>query len=198
MHTYRPPLQVPDTNHPPGPPQLITAAYRREYFANVLRKPVSFFDDEGRSAGALTALLATDPSQLQQLLGPNMAFVTISLLSVCGCLAVAFCFGWKLTAAALSCAMPLALAAGFLRLRCEKGLERDALLVFAESARFAAESVGAIRTVTALTLEGRVAGRYETLLQEHVGRAFRKLRWATVVFAASDALPLLCMAFVLW
>ncbi|KAK7912252.1 hypothetical protein PG985_014733 [Apiospora marii] len=177
---------------------LITTTYRRDYFANILRKPVSFFDAEGHTAGALTALLATDPSQLQQLLGTNMAFVTISLLSVCGCLAIAFYFGWKLTAVALSCAMPLALAAGFFRIRCERGLERDTLRVFAESARFAAESVGAIRTVTALTLEGRIAGKYEQLLEEHVGRAFRRLRWATVVFAASDALPLLCMAFVLW
>lgn len=127
-----------------------------------------------------------------------MAFVTISLLSVAGCLAIAFYFGWKLTAIALSCAMPLALAAGFFRIRCEKSLERDNLQVFAESAKFATESVGAIRTVTALTLEDRIARKYERLLQEHVGRAFRKLRWATVVFAASDALPLLCMAFVLW
>ncbi|KAK7959090.1 ABC multidrug transporter [Apiospora aurea] len=177
---------------------LVTTAYRREYFTNIISKPVSFFDAEGHSAGALTALLATDPAQLQQLLGTNMAFVTISLLSVTGCLAIAFYFGWKLTAVALSCAMPLALAAGFFRIRCEKALERDNLQVFAESARFATESVGAIRTVTALTLEERIAGRYERLLQEHVGRAFRKLRWATVVFAASDALPLLCMAFVLW
>ncbi|KAK8045809.1 hypothetical protein PG996_013873 [Apiospora saccharicola] len=177
---------------------LITTAYRREYFSNILHKPVSFFDGEGHSAGALTALLATDPSQLQQLLGTNMAFVTISLLSVCGCLAVAFYFGWKLTAVALSCAMPLALAAGFFRIRCEKALERDTLQVFAESAQFATESVGAIRTVTALTLEDCIAGKYERLLQEHVGRAFGRLRWATVVFAASDALPLLCMAFVLW
>ncbi|KAK8036285.1 spermidine/putrescine import ATP-binding protein potA [Apiospora rasikravindrae] len=177
---------------------LITSAYRREYFANIISKPVSFFDGEGHSAGALTALLATDPAQLQQLLGTNMAFVTISLLSVTGCLAIAFYFGWKLTAVALSCAMPLALAAGFFRIRCEKALERDNLQVFAESAKFATESVGAIRTVTALTLEDRIARKYETLLQDHVGRAFRKLRWATIVFAASDALPLLCMAFVLW
>ncbi|KAK8116959.1 ABC transporter family protein [Apiospora kogelbergensis] len=177
---------------------LITSVYRREYFHNIISKPVSFFDGEGHSAGALTALLATDPAQLQQLLGTNMAFVTISMLSVAGCLAIAFYFGWKLTAIALSCAMPLALAAGFFRIRCEKSLERDTLAVFAESAKFATESVGAIRTVTALTLEDSIARKYETLLQEHVGRAFRKLRWATIVFAASDALPLLCMAFVLW
>ncbi|KAK8062991.1 ABC multidrug transporter, partial [Apiospora hydei] len=139
---------------------LITSAYRREYFANIISKPVSFFDAEDHSAGALTALLAMDPAQLQQLLGTNMAFVTISLLSVTGCLAIAFYFGWKLTAVALSCAMPLALAAGFFRIRCEKALERDNLRVFAESARFATESVGAIRTVTALTLEDRIARRY--------------------------------------
>ncbi|KAI1339085.1 ABC transporter-like protein [Xylariaceae sp. FL0016] len=176
----------------------ITSTYRSEYFQNIIAKPVSWFDGDGCSIGALTGLLVSDPSQLQQLLGTNMAFAIISIFSVIGCLTISFYFGWKLTLVALSCAMPLALGAGFFRVRVEKGFEAMNLKVFAESAKFATESVGAIRTVTALTLEDSISTSYEELLQDHVKKAFKRARLATIVYSASDSLPLLCMAFVLW
>ncbi|KAI8626309.1 ABC transporter-like protein [Xylariaceae sp. FL1651] len=176
----------------------ITSTYSLEYFENIVSKTVAWFDGEGRSIGALTGLVATDPTQLQQLLGTNITFAIISILSVIGCLVISFYFGWKLTLVALSSAMPLALGAGFFRIRVEKRFEMMNIKVFAESAKFATESVGAIRTVTALTLEDTICQRYEELLQDHVTMAFKRARFATLVFSASDSLPLLAMAFVLW
>jgi len=70
--------------------------------------------------------------------------------------------------------------------------------VFAESSQFAAESIGAFRTVTSLTLEDMICHRYGVLLQDHVNKAFRKGRFSTLVFAASDSIPLLCMALAFW
>ncbi|KAL7624970.1 hypothetical protein AAE478_004184 [Parahypoxylon ruwenzoriense] len=176
----------------------ITSVYRREYFQNIISKRVAWFDGEGRSIGALTGIVASDPTQLQQFLGTNMSFAAISIFTVIGCLIISFYFGWKLTIVALSSAMPLALAAGFFRIRVEKKFEAMNQKIFAESAKFATESVGAIRTVTALTLEDGICRRYEDLLEAHVQKAFKRARIATMVFSASDSLPLLCMAFVLW
>lgn len=164
----------------------------------MISKPVSWFDKEESKQGSLTSRLAADSTALQQLLGNNMAFVVIAILSVSGCMAVAFYFGWKLTAIALSCAMPLAIAAGFFRSRVEKKFQKMNSRVFAESAKFATESMGAIRTVTALTLEDTICRRYEKLLDDHLHMAYRKARVATILFSASDAVPLLCMAFILW
>ncbi|KAF2973302.1 hypothetical protein GQX73_g319 [Xylaria multiplex] len=176
----------------------ITSAYRLEYFRNIVSKTVAWFDGDGRSVGALTGIVATDPTQLQQLLGTNITFTLISILSVAGCLIISFYFGWKLALVAFSSATPLALGAGFYRIRVEKRFEVMNLKVFAESAKFATESVGAIRTVTALTLEDMICQRYEDLLRNHVKEAFKGARFATLIFAASDSLPLLAMAFVLW
>ncbi|KAJ8123291.1 hypothetical protein ONZ43_g725 [Nemania bipapillata] len=176
----------------------ITSAYRLEYFQNIISKTVAWFDGEGRSVGALTGLVASDPTQLQELLGTNITFTIISILSVVGCLIISFYFGWKLTLVAFASAMPLALGAGFYRIRVEKRFESMNLKVFAESAKFATESVGAIRTVTALTLEDIICQRYEQLLRNHVKEAFKRARFATLIFSASDSLPLLAMAFVLW
>lgn len=71
-------------------------------------------------------------------------------------------------------------------------------VVFAESGKFASEAIGAFRTVSSLTLESEICSRYEELLRKHTEDAFRKARWSTLVFAASDSSALLCMAFILW
>ncbi|PVH85767.1 ABC transporter-like protein [Cadophora sp. DSE1049] len=179
-------------------PQHITSTYRREYFANVLKKPISFYDSEENSIGSLTSRMATDPTQLQQLLGINMAFVVISIFNTLGCLVLSFHFGWKLTLAAVITSMPIILAAGFFRFRFETQFEKMNYAVFAESSKFATESIGAFRTVSSLTLESEICGRYQKLLEEHIWNAFRKAGISTLVFALSDSIPLLCMAFVLW
>ncbi|RYP43159.1 hypothetical protein DL768_010052 [Monosporascus sp. mg162] len=149
----------------------IASTYKREYFEGMISKAVSWFDGEGHSIGTLAGLLANDPVQLHQLLGINMAFVATSVLSVTGCLIIAFYFGWKLTLVALVSAMPLAMAAGFFRVRTEKALEKMNLEIFATSAKWATESIAANRTVTALTMEDRICDRYEKLLQDHVNIA---------------------------
>ncbi|KAL1843116.1 hypothetical protein VTJ49DRAFT_3063 [Mycothermus thermophilus] len=176
----------------------ITHHYRLQYLTSILSKPISFFDHPAHSVGALTAQLATDPTQLQELVGTNMAFVVISLLNVVGCLALAFYFGWKLTLVTLVSSMPLIMAAAFFRVRYEARFETMNNAVFAESARFATEAIGAFRTVSALTLEESIVERYDTLLREHVRKAFWKSGWATLVFAAADSVALVCMAFVIW
>ncbi|OCL14368.1 ABC transporter-like protein [Glonium stellatum] len=176
----------------------ITSAYRREYFENVLSKDVAFYDDEDNSVGALSARMANDPTQLQQLLGINMAFVFISIFNVVGCIAISFYFGWKLTLLTVCSSMPVILVAGFFRIRFETQFEKMNWEVFAESSKFATEAIGAIRTVTSLTLENTICERYERLLQNHVKNAFRKARFSTLIFAVSDSIGLLCMAFALW
>ncbi|KAK0743062.1 P-loop containing nucleoside triphosphate hydrolase protein [Schizothecium vesticola] len=176
----------------------ITHHYRGEYFTNILAKSVAFFDAEDHSVGALTARLATDPSQLQELLGTNMAFVIISVLNVVGCVIISFYFGWKLTIVTLCSSMPLIIAAAFFKIRYETQFERMNNKVFAESAKFATESIGAFRTVSAMTLEDTIIKRYETLLQDQIRNTLWKSSWTTMIFAVADSIVLLCMAFVLW
>lgn len=127
-----------------------------------------------------------------------MGFALISVLNVVGCLTISFYFGWKLSLVSLSSSLPIVLAAGFYRIRYETHFEKANKAVFANSAKFATEAVGACRTVAALTLEGDILTKYESLLRDHVRNAFRRARFSTLVFAGSDAMPLLCMAFVLW
>ena len=159
---------------------------------------MSYYDEESNSVGALTARIATDPTQLQQLLGINMAIVLISVFNILGCISISFYFGWKLTLLTICSSMPIILVAGFFRIRYETQFEKMNWEVFAESSKFATESIGAFRTVSSLTLESKICGRYETLLRNHTKNAFQKAKFSTLVFAISDSIAFLCMAFVLW
>lgn len=107
-------------------------------------------------------------------------------------------FGWKLTILTVFTTMPIILAAGFYRIRYESRFEKMYNDVFAESSKFASESIGAFRTVTSLTLEPAICGRYEALLTNHAQKAFQQAKYSTLIFAMSDSVALLCMAFVLW
>lgn len=177
----------------------VTRAYRKEYFGNLLSKPASFFDDDdNNSAGTLAGRLSSDPTQLQQLVGMSLASLVTSVFNLVGCILIALVFGWKLTLVSLIMTLPVILAAMIYRVRYEMTLDVMSSAVFAESARFACESIGAIRTAVSLTLEEDICQRYELLLRNHIKDAFRAARVSVLLFALSDSIPLLCMAFVLW
>lgn len=70
--------------------------------------------------------------------------------------------------------------------------------VFAESSKWAAEAIGAFRSVSSLTLEDEINKRYQELLNQHVVSAYRKARWSTIIFSLSDSLSLACNALIFW
>lgn len=142
--------------------------------------------------------MANDPTQLQQLLGINMGMVMIAGMNLLGSSILGFIFGWKLTIVTLFVVCPLVVTAGFFRIRYELQFEAMNQAVFADSSKFAAESITAFRTVTALTLEDMICTRYNSLLQGHVNNAFHKAKYSTLLFAASDSITLPCMALIFW
>ncbi|TVY41689.1 ABC transporter [Lachnellula occidentalis] len=176
----------------------IACTYRQQYFESILDKQIPFFDAEENSSGTLSARVANDPTQLQQLLGINMAMVYIAIMSMIGCVIIGFYFGWKLTILAVCVAMPIMMTGAYFRLRYELEFERMNQEVFAESSKFGAEAISAFRTVTSLTLEDMISRRYEALLQDHVRKAFRKARYTTLLFSFCDSVSLLCMALTFW
>ncbi|GKT75866.1 ABC transporter [Colletotrichum tofieldiae] len=177
---------------------FICAAYRQQYFEAILFQKTSFFDEEENAQGSLTAKVASDPKQLEELLGLNMAMVYTAIFTVIGAIAIAFAFGWKLALVALCVTMPIGILSAYLRFKYEMDFDKMNAAVFAESSRFAAESIGAFRTVSALTLEDTTCARYDNLLQGHVRHAFKKARWTSLVFGFSDSVSMACQALIFW
>jgi ATP-binding cassette subfamily B (MDR/TAP) protein 1 len=178
--------------------QSVTSAYRTEYYQNILRQPVPFYDKEDNASGSLMSRLSTDPKQIQEAFGVNGAFPLIAIFNLVGCAAVSFSFGWKLSLVALLAALPVMFLAAFMRLRYEIKFEAMNANVFSRSSHFATEAIGAFRTVSALTMEDFILDKFSTLLKEQVRKAFRKAIYATLVFALSDSVELCAMALTFW
>ena len=62
--------------------------------------------------------------------------------------------------------------------------------LYQESARFAAEAVGAIRTVSSLTMEAKVLENYAERLNVTVGKAYRHIIVSMALFGLSESLDL--------
>ncbi|KAJ6007700.1 hypothetical protein N7540_011676 [Penicillium herquei] len=176
----------------------IAALCRREYFENILRQSVPFYDLKDNASGSLVSRLATDPKQIQELLGLNGVFPVISLCSMVGCIAIAFSFGWKLSLVTVFAALPCVFLASFMRIRYEMQFEAMNAKVYSGSSQFAAEAIEAFRTVSALTMENQILDRYSELLMEQQRNAFRKALPATFIFAFSDSVEFCAMALTFW
>ncbi|UQC87538.1 multidrug resistance protein 3 [Colletotrichum lupini] len=133
-----------------------TRFYRRGYFDAMLRQDVSFFDTAGHGASEMTSRLSLHPQRLQNLLSTNLALIIVIFVDIVSCFVLAVAMGWRLGLVVIAGGMPTLFGAGFFRLRLEMANEDRLTQTYLESARFASEAVGAIRTVSSLTLEDKV------------------------------------------
>lgn len=128
----------------------------------------------------------------------NGALPLVSIFNIVGCVAIAFSFGWKLSLVAVFAALPVIFFAAFMRIRFEVQFEAMNAKVYNGSSQFAAEAIGAFRTVSSLAMEDTILGRYGNLLLDQQKKAFHKAWYATLVFAFSDSIELCAMALTFW
>lgn len=142
--------------------------------------------------------LTNDTVQLQQLLGLNMIVVLVGFFNIVGCIALSFAFGWRLALVNLAFSFPFCILAGFFRLRFERKFEEMYANVFAESSKFAAESISNYRTVISLTMEQSISEKYDILLQQHARAAFYQSLYSTFSIAFGDSIALATQALLSW
>lgn len=172
---------------------LSSRIYRSEYFAAMLRQDIAFFDIEGNSSGALTSRLSTDPQRLQDTLSSNLGLILIVIVNLVSSCALALAMGWKLALVAIFGCIPALFFAGFMRMRLEMQSQDKNAQMYRESARFASEAVGAIRTVSSLTLEAKVLENYGGKLDFTVKKAYKHIVITMALFGLSDSLDLIGM-----
>ncbi|KAF9881795.1 ABC transporter [Colletotrichum karsti] len=177
---------------------FISAVYKRQYLRDMLHQKLSFFDEDENSHGALSSRVGGDAKQLEELLGLNLAMLLSGIFTVIGCVIISLYFGWKLGLVAMFITMPIMLATGLWKYRHEVQFDQMNSTVFMESSQFATEAIGAIRTVSALTMETSINERYQKLLSGHILAARRKAQWTAVLYGFADSAGLGCQALVFW
>ncbi|KAL2213572.1 P-loop containing nucleoside triphosphate hydrolase protein [Sarocladium strictum] len=176
----------------------VRAKYQKQYFDAILYQKTSFFDDEDHSQGTMTSRAASDPQQLEELMGANMASVYIAIFTLIGGISIAFAFAWKLALVSTCVVVPVLLFASYWRFKYEIEFEKMNSNVFAESSKFASESIGAFRTVSAFTLEDTITTRFENLCRGHVIDAYKKARWVSLIFGFADSTTMACQALLFY
>ena len=169
---------------------LASRVYRSKYFGAMLRQDIGFFDIEGHSAGAMTSRLSTDPQRLQDLISSNLGLILIVIVDLIGSCTLAIVVAWQLAVVVLFGALPALFFAGFMRMRLEMQSQDRTSKLYQESARFAAEAVGAIRTVSSLTMEAKVLENYGARLDVTVRKAYRHIIVSMALFGLAESLDL--------
>ena len=177
---------------------FVSAEYKLQYLTDLLHQKLEFFDHDSNSHGTLTSRVAGDAKQLEELFGMHLAFLLTGVFIVIGCVIISLFFSWKLGLVALFITMPILLATGFWKIRQEVQFEKMNSAVFMESSQFATEAIGAIRTVSALTMETMINQRYQKLLNGHVQAAYRRAQWTSALFGFADSVTLGCQALIIW
>ncbi|KAI1074219.1 P-loop containing nucleoside triphosphate hydrolase protein [Whalleya microplaca] len=177
---------------------FVSAAYKVQYLTDMLYQKLRFFDEDSNSHGTLSSRIASDAKQLEELFGLNLTLLLSGVFNVTGCIMIALAFGWKLGLVAMFVTMPIMLTSGYWKYRHEVQFDQMNSAVFMESSQFATESIGAIRTVSALTMESTINDRYQQLLDGHVKAALHKARWTSAYFGFADSASLGCQALVFW
>ncbi|KAG7046394.1 multidrug resistance protein [Colletotrichum scovillei] len=175
-----------------------TRFYRRGYFDAMLRQDVSFFDTTGHGASEMTSRLSLHPQRLQNLLSTNLALIIVIFVDIVSCFVLAVAMGWRLGLVVIAGGMPTLFGAGFFRLRLEMANEDRLTQTYLESARFASEAVGAIRTVSSLTLEDKVLNGFKSRLDECASRELRSKMITMVVHAFAESINMAVTGLAFW
>ncbi|KAK1961571.1 ABC transporter [Colletotrichum sublineola] len=170
---------------------------RFRVFRSLLRQDISFFDEESNSAGALSAFLSTQTTELAGLsgnvLGALLNVITILVSSI----ALSLAIGWKLALVCMA-TIPVLVGCGYFRFRMLAHYRLRHKKTFAESASYAEEAVSAIRTVASLTREEDVINRFKASLTKELRASLISILKSTVLFASSQSFTYLAFALGFW
>ncbi|KAF5963681.1 leptomycin B resistance protein pmd1 [Fusarium bulbicola] len=178
--------------------QKMTHFYRREMFQAILSQDAQFFDRAENTTGALASRLSSQPTQLQELMGFNLALIFIVIIQVLSTSILGIAIGWKLGLVVVFGGLPPLLFAGYLRIRLEFKLNYETGKRFASSSALAGEAVGAIRTVSSLALERQVLEQYGDRIDSIVTTSIPSILHSMFWFALSQSIELLVLALGFW
>ena len=133
----------------------LTSRIRNMSFRAMARQPVSFFDQELNSSGALASRLADDASKVEGAVGSGLGLmIQSSMTGVIG-LTIALVLGWKLTLVILAIS-PLIIMGGKMQMSAMISHTKGAKDEFEKAGSIASEAIAGVRTVAAFGMQNKV------------------------------------------
>ncbi|KAJ9614374.1 hypothetical protein H2200_002510 [Cladophialophora chaetospira] len=168
---------------------------RQLAFKGIFRQEMDFFRQN--PAGSLVAFFGTQAEYIASLSGASLGNFVVAITVLIASAATSNAINWQLGLVGVS-TMPILLGCGYYRQRVLNKIRTNTTAVYEASTTYACEAVANVRTVASLTREQAIINKYDDQLQTHGRETVKANLWAAGLFAASQSLPLFCMALEFW
>jgi ATP-binding cassette subfamily B protein len=175
--------------------ERVVADLRSAVYARVIRMDPAFF--EVTKTGEVLSRLTTDTTLIQSLSGIGLSILLRSTVSFLGSLVLLLATSLKL-ALIIFALIPTVLLPMLLFGRRVRRLSRDSQDRIADTSGLAGETLNAIQTVQAFTLEELHGKRYDDLVEMSFDTAVRRTRVRAWLIAAAIMTTFSAVTLVLW
>ena len=175
--------------------ERVVADLRSAVYARVIRMDPAFF--EVTKTGEVLSRLTTDTTLIQSLSGIGLSILLRSSVSFVGSLVLLLLTSLKL-ALIIFALIPTVLAPMLLFGRRVRRLSRDSQDRVADTSGLAGETLNAIQTVQAFTLEALNTERYSKAVEDSFAVAIRRTRMRAALTAIGTMMIFGAVTFVLW
>jgi ATP-binding cassette subfamily B protein len=175
--------------------ERVVADLRDAIYRRIVRMDPQFF--EVTRVGEVLSRLTTDTTLVQAISGVNLSIVLRSMLSLLGALVLMGLTSAKLMGVILIL-IPAVVAPLILFGRRVRGLSRASQDRIADTSGLAGETLNAIQTVQAFTLEDLQSDRYGAAVEASFLTAVRRTRLRAMLTALGVGLVFGVITFVLW
>ena len=145
--------------------EKLTRVLRGLSFESISRQPAAFFDMPENSIGRLSERLATDATLVKGASGELLGSFIEGIGALVGCLVIAFNASWRL-ALILVAVLPLLVIGSSFEFASVAQLSKGGNRALEDAAALLSESITAIRSVTAFSLQPRTFTVYKSALVE--------------------------------
>jgi len=175
--------------------ERVIADIRTRVYERVLAMDLTFF--EVTRTGEVLSRLTTDTTLVQSMAGVTISITLRSALNLVGALALMAITSVKLMGV-MVVLIPLVMLPLFSVGRRVRKLSRDTQDRVADSSGHAGETLNAMQTIQAFTLEKLQAHRYATAVELGFTTAIRRNKVRALLTALGTALVMAAITFVLW
>ena len=175
--------------------ERVVADLRSAVYDRVIRMDPSFF--EVTRTGEVLSRLTADTTLVQSIAGVNLSITLRSAISIVGSLVMLAVTSLKLTAL-IVVLIPLLIVPLIILGRRVRRLSRDSQDRIAETSGLADETLNAIQTVQAFTLEDLNSRRFDDAVEDSFAAAVRRTKVRSTLTALATMLIFGAITCVLW
>lgn len=175
--------------------ERVVADLRAAVYARVIRMDPAFF--EVTRTGEVLSRLTTDTTLVQSISGTGLSITLRSALTLVGSLILLIATSPGLTAMILI-GLPVVVVPILMLGRRLRSLSRDSQDRVADTSALAGETINAVQTVQAFTLERLLSGRYREAVERSFSVAVRRILVRSWLTALATIMVFGAITFVLW